>query len=164
MTQDATILLESDGSYVDASPSALAMLGVTIDELRALPPGSLASERPDEAEREALREAFRASGAPGAVGAATIRRPDGQEVRVNFLIDQQADGRYVAYLKPASESVDRPIVFVTLGEVLAAWRAAERRLQTLTPNSREAQAAEREINLFRSEYKRLSDNRSKRGH
>jgi PAS domain-containing protein len=162
--RDATLVLGADGSYVDASPSALALLGVTLEELRALPPGSLSAERPDEAQREAIQEAFQAAGATGAVGAGTLRRPDGKKVRVRFLIDRQADGGYVARLKPAPEPVDRPTVFVTLGKVLAAWRAADRRLQTLDPDSNEAKAAQAQIDLFRDEYRRLTDRRSGRGH
>ncbi|HSH21176.1 MAG TPA: PAS domain-containing protein [Candidatus Caenarcaniphilales bacterium] len=154
---DATILLEPDGRYLDASPAALALIGVTIDELRSMPPGTLSPRYADEAEREALRGAFLKSGATRAVGSATISRPDGGKVRVKFLLERRPDGRYLAWLKPADESVDRPTVFITIGEALAAWRAAERRLETLEPNSLEWESVQADIQLFRSEYRRLSD-------
>jgi PAS domain-containing protein len=154
---DATIVLEKDGRYVDASPGALEILGLTLDQLRALPPGSLSDEEIDDAEREARRAAFAEAGASRAVGSATIKRPDGRRLRVSFLIAEQSDGRYLAHLRPVDDGPDRPTVTYTIGEVLAAWRAAERTLETLEPDSAEWAAVQAQIASFRADYRRLSD-------
>ena len=161
---NATIILGSDGSYVDASPPALSMLGISLAELRALPPGALAAEQMDEAERAALSQAFAQAGARSAVGAATIRRPDGRRLRVEYLIDLRPDGTYVAHLKQAETALEQPTIFVSAGDVLAAWRATERRLETLSPESSEAKAAQSEIQFFRDEYQRLASPKARRGH
>lgn len=161
---NATIVLDSDGSYIDATPPALSLLGVTLDELRALPPGSLAADQMDEAERAALRSAFEQAGATTAVGATTLRRPDGKSIRVDFLIDRQPDGTFMAQIKPSAARIATSTVFVSAGEVLAAWRATERKLETLPADSHEAKSAEAEIRFFRSEYQRLAAARVKGRH
>jgi PAS domain S-box-containing protein len=160
---EATILVDRDGHYIDASPSALALLGVSLEELRSLPPGSISAEQIDEAEREARRAAFVESGVSSAVGATTIQRPDGRRLHVRFFVDAQPDGRFLARLRPTEEEPDQPTKVYTVGQVLAAWRAAERRLESLSPDTAEWAAAQAEIERFRVEYRRLaSDGQTRR--
>ena len=46
---DATMILNEDGTPAEASPAALAILGVTLDQLRELPRGAFAATPPDPA-------------------------------------------------------------------------------------------------------------------
>ena len=131
------------------------MLGVSLDELRALPPGAFSPEPPDPEQSAAFRDAWEASGSPDIFGESTIVRPDGSQRRVRFAI-RAADGdRYVVGLEPASAPVDAAPKLFTAGEILAAWRAAERRLVELSPTSPDRALVEDEIAAFRERYQRL---------
>ena len=54
-----------------------------------------------------------------------------------------------------------PTIYTTTGEVLAAWRAAERRLEELVPDGPEWRRLEAEIAGFRDEYRRLFEIRAR---
>jgi len=56
MADEATILINADGTYADASPSALSLLGVELPEFLGMAPGSFSPEPPDlEADRAFTR-------------------------------------------------------------------------------------------------------------
>ena len=148
----ATITISAEGHIEDADPAALSLLGVTLDELIALPPGAFSPDPPDPAADAAFRTQWEAGGRPDIGGQATLQRPDGSKVRVRFAITQTPDQRFLAVLEPISSSVDAPTTMFTGGEVLAAWRAAERRLTALAPDSREWADASDEIERFRLMY------------
>jgi PAS domain-containing protein len=148
----ATITINAAGRIEDAEPEALALLGVTLDELLALPQGAFSPDPPDLEADAAFRTQWEADGRPDIGGQATLQRPDGSKVRVRFAITQTPDERFLAVLEPIAASVDAPTTMYTGGEVLAAWRAAERRLTALEPDSQEWADASQEIERFRSLY------------
>ena len=150
-----SILLNSDGTYADASPDALDILGVTREQLLAMPPGAFAAKPPDPEADAAFRATWEKSGAPDIAGEATIRRPDGDERRVKFLIRRRDDGRFVAAIEPVDGRVEAPPKVFTAGEVLAAWRAAERRLETVVEQSPEWTSIRADIESFRQQYQTL---------
>ena len=152
-----TLILNADGSTADANDAALELLRLTLDELRALPPGALSPEPPDPVAGEAFREQWEREGSPDVGGEGTIRRLDGSEVRVKFGVTPTDDGRFVAILEEVSSPVEAPQVLYTAGQVLAHWRAAERRLAEIPEGSAEWQAVMREIETFRSRYHALFD-------
>lgn len=152
-----TLILNPDGSTADANAAALELLRVTLDELRALPPGAFSPEPPDPVATEAFREQWEREGSPDLGGEGTIRRLDGSEVRVKFGITPTDDGRFVAIMEEVASPVDAPQVLYTGGQVLALWRAAERRLAEIPEGSAEWQAVTREIEIFRSRYHALFD-------
>ncbi|HSL76447.1 MAG TPA: PAS domain-containing protein [Candidatus Limnocylindrales bacterium] len=152
-----TLILNPDGSTADANTAALELLRLTLDELRALPPGALSPEAPDPAADEAFREEWKRQGSPDLSGEGTIRRLDGSEVRVKFGITPTDDGRFVAIMEEVATAVEAPPVLYTAGQVLAHWRAAERRLAEIPEGSAEWQAVTREIETFRSRYHALFD-------
>ena len=128
------MLLEADGRAVDASPAALELLGVTLEQLQAMPPGAFSPKAPDPAEAAAFRSAWEASGSPGLFGESTIVRADGTQARVRFAIT------------PASRrQVHRGPAAGALQNVACA----------LEPGSAEHVAAEAEIDAFRERYQRL---------
>ena len=152
---DATMLIDAEGRTLDASPAALDLLGVGLEELRAMPPGAFSPEPPDPDQSAAFQEAWRESGSPDIFGESTIVRPDGTQARIRFVIRPTAAGRYEVGLEGAATSVEAPPRMFTAGEILAAWRAAERRLVELPEGSAEQVAIETEIAAFRERYQRL---------
>lgn len=152
---DATMILNEDGTAVDASPEALAILGVTMDQLRDLPGGAFSASAPDPEGDAAFRDAWVDQGSPDIGGEATIQRLDGDKVRVKFAITPLEGGRYRAVLMRAPGSTEAATSLYTAGEVLAQWRAAERRLETLTPGSPELEDVQSDIEVFRARYQEL---------
>jgi PAS domain-containing protein len=159
--EDAVIIVTAEGAYEDASPSALRLLGLSLEQLRASPPDRFQPSRPDPEESEAFRAEWEREGSPGLGGVATIKRADGSLARVRFTITQADDGRYRALLREISESVSqRPRVY-TMGKVLSEWRAAERRLQSIPAGSSEYAAVKADVETLRADYQRLFDEKSR---
>ena len=156
-TKAATIIVDRDGHYLDADDAALELLGVpSVSELRATPPERFAAVPPDPAEREAWREAYFSSRAEGVLAEATLRRLDGELIRIRTAVLEEADGRFRALFYP----VERPTTDLTakvyrIADVLAEWRAAERRLVELEPDSEEAERVTADIELLREQYQRM---------
>jgi 8-oxo-dGTP pyrophosphatase MutT (NUDIX family) len=150
---EPSLLLDAEGRVLDASEDALAMLGLGLDELRALPAGALSSS--SETDRAALRAAWEEAEASAAVGETTIVRPDGRRMRVDFALFAQSDGTYRVILKPADVPVDQPTKFFAVGDVLAAWREAERRLATVESGSAEWDELQARIAALREQHRRL---------
>lgn len=160
---DATVLINPDGSYADASAPALELLGVTIEELRAAGRNTFAMDPMRPEETAALEAAWNESDADQAVGHATVKRPDGATVRVRYLLTSRPDGGFLIALQPIREAASQPTTLYTMGRVLSAWRAAEKRLETIEPDSAEWKRTQDEIDTFRDEYRRRFDERIKRG-
>lgn len=148
----ATMILDPDLTPIDASAAALELIGATIDELRRLPPGGLAAEADAAGSAIALRDTWKASGTPELGGEITIRRLDGRRVRVRFGLTPLDDGRFLAILEPVATPVERPDVIYTAGQVLAEWRAAERRMHEVPPDSPEGRRIRADIEVFRARY------------
>jgi PAS domain S-box-containing protein len=149
------MVINADGTTADASPEALALLGLTLDELRALPPGALSPEPADPAAEAAFREQWEGQGSPDIAGEATVRRLDGTSIRVKFGITPIEDGRFMAMLEPVAGPTEQPPTLYTAGQVLAEWRAAERRLITIPPETPEWHHTQAEIDTFRQRYQEL---------
>jgi PAS domain-containing protein len=154
MEDEATLLINADGTYEDGNAAALAILGVTRQELRSLPSQALSMDN-DRARAKDVRASWEGSGSDPLVGQGTVRRPDGVPVRVRFLLVPRKDGRFVAILRPSSEAVELPASWFTIGQILSTWRAAERRLEAVVPGSPEWDAIQVEIEAFREQYQRL---------
>lgn len=152
---DATMLVDADGRALDASLAALDLLGVSLEALRAMPPGAFSPEPPDPEQSAAFQQAWQASGSPDIFGESTIVRPDGSRERVRFAIRPTDSGHYEVGLERAPSPVDAPPKVFTAGQILAAWRAAERRLEELAEGGAERIAVEAEIAGFRERYQRL---------
>ncbi len=161
MSTDAILIINDDGTYADASPAALDILGVSLTQLRAAEPGMFAADPTPPDEDAAFRTAWKASGSPDIAGETTIRRGDGAPIRVRFVVALRDDGRFLAVLDqvdpPRSESA--PTKLFTLGEVLGAWRAAERRLESIPPDAPEWAALQSELHQLRDQYQQLFEAR-----
>jgi PAS domain S-box-containing protein len=151
---EATLLINADGTYEDGNAAALAILGMTREELRGLPSQALSMEN-DRAQAEEVQTSWEGSGSDPLIGQGTVRRPDGVPVRVRFLLVPRKDGRFVAVLRPSSEAVERAASWFTTGQILSTWRAAERRLEAVVDGSAEWDAIQIEIAAFREQYQRL---------
>lgn len=149
------MVLNADGTTADASPAALELLGLTLEELRALPPGALSAEARDDAAQAAFREQWERQGSPDIGGEATMRRLDGTSIRVKFGITPIEDGRFLAMIEPVAGPTQQPATVYTAGQVLAEWRAAERRMIAIPPDTAEWHDAQAEIDTFRQRYQEL---------
>lgn len=154
MLRDARILIAADMSIAQASHEALLLLDLTIEQLRALPAGGLSLERDQEASKD-FEAAWNDAGRNPVIGAGTIRLLDGRLVRIQYFIVPQPHGGFEIVFDRVEESVDAPSRMYAVGEILAAWRAAERTLAELGPESAEWEEAQATIAHFRSEYRRL---------
>jgi PAS domain-containing protein len=150
-----TVILNSDGTTADANAAALDMLGVSLDVLKSLPPGALSPEPPDPVGEAAFRELWEAEGQPDIGGQATVKRLDGTRVRVKFGLTPLEDGRFVAVMEPVDGEPDAAPLVYTAGQVLAEWRAAERRLTEIPEDSAEWRAIHRDIEMFRARYQEI---------
>ena len=155
MRQDARILVSADSVILDASDTALDLLGLTLEQLKTLPPGALSLEEDKQASAE-FAAAWQEAGRGTIVGAGTARLLDGRLIRVRYLITPQADGSFEIILESSGESVAAPPRTYTVGDVLSAWRAAERKLAAVDPGGEEWTAAQAEIEHFRAEYQRVA--------
>ena len=153
----ATVMLDRDGRYLDADDHALDLLGVaSVEALRAMSPDDFAAVPPDPVEQEAWRKAYFASRAEGVLAEGAFRRPDGELVRVRTAIIEQPDGRFRALFYPIQRpTTDLSSRIYRIGDVLGEWRAAERRLAELDPDSEEGRRVTAEIDLLRHQYQEL---------
>jgi PAS domain-containing protein len=156
----ATMIVDQDGMIADADERALEILGVTLDQLRSLPPGSFSPEPPDPAASAEFRESWEAQRTPDLVGESTIKLLDGTRKRVKFAIAPVGDGRFRVIIEPTQGSVEQDAKVYTAGQVLGEWRAAERRLTRLADGSAEAEAVLAEIERFRRQYQAFFDRSS----
>jgi PAS domain-containing protein len=148
----AWVILDADGRYLEASARALEILGVTLDELRSASPATFSAEPPDPDRSAAFRGAWEAAGRPGITGETTIVRPDRTRLRVRFAITSRSDDGYDAVFEPVPGSVGRPAEVRTVGDVIAAWRTAERRLEALEPGTTEWLEAQEEVAWLRDRH------------
>jgi PAS domain-containing protein len=155
-----TLTINADGTMADANQAALDLLRVTLQQLRELPQGAFSSEPPDAAAGAAFREQWEREGTPDIGGEGTLRRPDGTSVRVKFGITPLEDGRFLAILEEIEAEHGAPPLLYTAGEVLAEWRAAERRLAAIVEGTPEWMAVTDEIDVFRQRYHALFDRRA----
>lgn len=153
--------ISADGMIESANEPATELLGLGLEELRALPPGSLAAEPADPEEQAALREQRKAAGSAAVAGLTTIKRVDGVLVRVAFAIAEQHDGSFIATLNPVQGSSSAPTRVYTVGDVLGRWRAAERELETVAIESQEYASIREEVENLRAQYQRLFDARQR---
>jgi hypothetical protein len=65
------------------------------------------------------------------------------------------DGRFVAVMEPLDGAPDAAPIVYTAGQVLAEWRAAERRLTEIPEGSAEWRAIHRDIEVFRARYQEV---------
>jgi len=155
---DARLVLASDARILSASPAALDLLGLTLDELQALPPGSMTLEE-DRDQDGAFGQAWEGGGRAPILGSATARLPSGRMIRLRYLIQVLETGNFEVVLEASPESIAKPSRMYTVGSVLSAWRAAQRRLEVLEVGSLEWTSAQEDSEKFRAEYRRLSGER-----
>lgn len=156
-TSAATVMLDRDGRYLDADERALELLGVSsVDALRDTPPETFAAVPPDPVEQEAWRKAYFASRAEGVLAEVAFRRLDGELVRVRTAILEESDGRFRALFYP----IERPTTNLSakvyrIADVLDEWRAAERRLADIDPDSPAGRELQRDVDVLRAQYQQL---------
>ncbi len=157
--EPAVVVVRTDGTFVDANAAALELLGVTLDELRRADPGQFSVGPRDAEAGAALREQLSSAGDPDLIGETTIARPDGERRRIRFVITRHGETEYAAILEPLEASTNDDTVVYTAGDVLAEWRAAERRLQAVPEKSPEWRATRARIAELRDRYQQLFEAR-----
>ena len=159
MTWERAVMLRADaaGRWLDATDEALEMLGVpSLDALKELPGDAFAATPTDPAERDALAEAYGEAFAQGVLIEAPYKRLDGEVGRARTAVFPDPDGAYSLVIYPIERpTTDLSTRVVTIAEVLAEWRSAERRLVALDPDSPEARQVIEEIEGLREAHRRL---------
>lgn len=155
MKRTGWIRLNEQGAYLDADEGALSILGVTLDQLRDAEPGAFSAEPPDPVAAEAFRKAWERGDRQTLAGSATVKRPDGNQVPITFLIEPQPDATLLAVVKADLGAAPRPTAIYTVAEVLRAWRDAERRLQEVLSDTPEWIELQRRVAELRAEYQRV---------
>lgn len=161
MRGTAVIVALTDGTVTDATPAALDLLGVTLEQLKAAPSGTFSAHPAPQAEQDALRSEWEDAGAPTLGGESTIKRRDGTERRVRYLVDGDPEGQLIIVLVPLEARPDAEATVYGLGDVLTAWRAAERHLEEIASGSPEWRSVTAEIMTLRDSYHDLF--RARRG-
>jgi hypothetical protein len=115
----------------------------------------LSPEPADPVAQAAFREHWEGQGSPDIGGEATMRRLDGTSIRVKFGITPIEDGRYLAVLEPVAGLTQQPPTVYTAGQVLAEWRAAERRMIAIPPDTAEWHDTQAQIETFRRRYQEV---------
>jgi hypothetical protein len=159
--RDARIVVAEDSTILEATDAALELLELTFEQLRALPPGSLSLDE-DRAAAVGFAAAWDGSGRGEIVGSGSVRLLDGRLLRIRYHITPHPDATFEVIIERADEAVTHPPRTYTVGTVLSAWRAAERKLETVVPGSEEWRSAQAEIEYFRSEYQRVARGASER--
>jgi PAS domain-containing protein len=157
------IHLGPDGRGLDIDDNALAILGVTREQFLAAPPGAFSAQKLPETEEEELRAAWERDGRPEVIGASTVRRGDGTQVRVSFLIDAQPDGTFLAVVTPLDESAAQAPRVYTAADVLREWRSAERRMAEVTSGTPEHSELSGRVAELRAAYQVLVASRQRSG-
>jgi PAS domain-containing protein len=159
VTWERAVMLRADaaGRWLDATDEALEMFGVpSLDVLRGLPNDAFSATAPDPAERDALIEAYGAAFAQGVLIEGPYRTLDGEVGRARTAVFPDPDGAYSLVVYP----IERPTTnlstrVVTIADVLAEWRSAERKLVALDAASDEARRVTEEIAGLREAHRRL---------
>jgi PAS domain-containing protein len=123
----AVLVADTSGRYLDGNDEALRLVGLGLDELRALSIGAFSGPHAELAMTVWHRLA--ATGEPMPLGESTLYRPDGSHVRVRYLrIAPRADGAYELELEaiPEAADVEAPPAADDTQKILREWRAAER--------------------------------------
>lgn len=155
MKHSGWIRLSEQGIYLDADEGALSILGVTLDQLRETQPGTFSAEPLDPAAAEAFREAWERGDRQTLAGSTTVKRPDGHQVPITFLIAPQPDTTLLAVVQTEVGAKSRPTAIYTVAEVLSAWRDAERRLPEVLSDTPEWIELQARIADLRAEYQRV---------
>lgn len=151
---EAVISIDETGQYTEANAAALELLGVSLAELRRSAPDRFAIRPTLEAEQAALRDQWESSGAQPLVGTAGLRRADGTTIRVSYAIEPAPSG-FRARMRAVEGSPEAPPSVFTVGAVLKEWRAAERVLAELEPDTPEWTRTQGEVDMLRGRYRQL---------
>ena len=128
-TVSARLVADREGRYVDGNAEALALFGVSLDELCAARIGHFSGPHAELARTVWKRLA--GTGVDMPVGESTVYRPDGSQVRVRYTrIALREDGCYELDVVPVDGESDAPPAADRPTEVLREWRAAERDVET----------------------------------
>jgi len=150
--------IDVDGGYVDANAELLAVTGYTVEELRGLVVGQLSTTSPDAA-REMWGRFVRGE-IPTRPIPVLVRRKDGRLFDAIFLGIHPTDGadRWVVNLELVRMPEERP-ARAALAGTLEDWRAAERKLASLTADDPLRPVVEAQVADLRDRYRELQPTR-----
>jgi PAS domain-containing protein len=123
------LVADRQGRYVDGDDAALELLGLTLEELRAMAIGDLSGPHAEMARTVWRRMA--ATGEDMSSGEGTLYLRNGSEVRVKYVrIAALASGDYELLVEPIdvrrATPFDRPPTSDRPSTILREWRVAER--------------------------------------
>jgi PAS domain-containing protein len=153
------IRIDADGRYVGANAYALEVLDYTLDELCALPLGSLSGNDPDQA-RVLWRLVQRGEVTFPAPRAGEMFGRGGRVVSVIHFSTQpvNGDGEYIA--RSRLRAPDDPTIHPSLPSILREWRRTEWLVKALPPGDPERLRLQTEVERLRLLFQREADRRS----
>jgi PAS domain-containing protein len=145
---------DRQGRYVDADEAALALLGLTLEELRTMRIGDFSGPHA-EMSRTVWRR-LAATGEDMSSGEGTLYLPNGSEVRVRYVsIKALPNGDYGLELEQLDATTNRPPTADRAGSILREWRVAEREAQAAASGGPGAMAAPEESSHAADKLRRL---------
>ncbi len=150
----ASVTISPEGRYLDASPAALELFGVDLDEVRMVDVGTFVQEPFGDAARESWR-VWVESGLLVARGEREVVRPDGRRCRIRFEAVRDPDGSYQETMQELAGNSERRSAFTTLAAVLEAVREAERALAKLPKRSPRRRLIKAEIGQLREAFEQM---------
>jgi PAS domain-containing protein len=131
----AVLRANREGRYLDANDEALALLGVSIDDVRGAPVGTFSGPNAEIA--FTIWRRLAAHGEDMSTGESTLYRPDGTRIRVRYVrIEAVSDEVYELEVEligaEGDASVDEPPIADRPSTLLREWRAAEREAAAAT--------------------------------
>jgi PAS domain-containing protein len=149
------LVADRQGRYVDADEAALALLGLTLEELRSMRIGDFSGPHAEMARTVWRRLA--ATGEDMSSGESTLYLPNGSEVRVRYVsIKALPNGDYGLELEPMDVAhTSRPPTADRAGSILREWRVAEREAEAAASGGPGAMAAPEESSHAADKLRRL---------
>jgi len=159
----ARVLITSDGRYVEGNALAHDLLGVTCETLRTHVVGDFTLPELREPSRASWQHMAQSGTTAYLIDETILVRPDGtaQVVRVLPVRPGDEPGTWWSQFEPIPGPRGRVLSLAKPQQVLAAWRAAERRAADLEPGSPERQLADRTVEGLGSLYRVATDLRLK---
>lgn len=141
----ARVLISSDGTYLDANPLALELLGVTRERLRTHHVGDFTVPELRDPSRASWQHMAATGQMQLLIDETFLLRADGTAhvVKVHPVIPSEEPGTWWSQFQIVAGPRGRVLSLARPQQVLDAWRAAERRCAALEAGSPEREAAER---------------------
>lgn len=153
-----SVLVDGDGRYLDAPPDALALFGVSLEELRQRRVGDFAPQGLGPIHRALFLWVARQGDDFGG-GTSTIVTPDGRSTAVECTAIEPEGNGFRVDLRVCAEGWNGPHTDA-IASVLDAWRRAERLMAAGNASDPDYDLARRAADALRDVYQAVAVGKS----